>query len=304
MAKQSNQKILRALCVSAVNISIKKLRRLPVRNRAAISQNMLGAIAGDVIGSVYEADPVKTTEFPLFGTTSRFTDDTVLTVAIAQAILAGTGYADELKAFARRYPDAGYGAMFYQWMWAAQGEPYNSWGNGAAMRVSPIGFAFDSIDEVLVQAQKSAAVTHDHIEGIKGAQATALAVFLARSGESKDEIRSRIGARFGYDLQRTLADIRPQYRFDVSCQGSVPESIIAFLEAENFEHAIRNAVSLGGDSDTMACIAGGIAQAFFGEVPHAISGEVRKRLPSEFLQVIDEFDQTFAKRMAIPRDSM
>ena len=254
---------------------------------------MLGAIAGDVIGSVYEADPIKTTNFPLFGPQSRYTDDTVLTVAIAQAILTGTDYATRLKRYGRRYPDAGYGGMFYRWMWSTDSRPYNSWGNGAAMRVSPIGFAFASIDEVLAQAAISAAVTHNHPEGIKGAQATALAVFLARAGHTKSEIKAQISRRFDYDLERRLADIRPHYHFDVSCQGSVPQSIIAFLEAEDFEHALRNAISLGGDSDTMACIAGGIAQAFFGEVPDHIRTEVRGRLPDEFLRVLDDFSRMY-----------
>ena len=250
---------------------------------------MLGAVAGDVIGSVFEARPIKTTEFPLFGAGSTFTDDTVLTVAVAYAILHDVDYVIALKSFGRRYPHAGYGGSFYGWLASPASRPYNSWGNGSAMRVSPVGWAFDTVEDVLREARRSAEVTHDHPEGIKGAQATALAILLARQGATRAAIREEIAGRFGYDLGRTLDGIRPGYRFDVSCQGSVPESIIAFLEAEGVEDAIRKAISLGGDSDTMACIAGGIAEAFFGGVPDEIAAGVRARLPGEFLGVIDEF---------------
>jgi ADP-ribosylglycohydrolase len=250
---------------------------------------MLGAIAGDVIGSVYEAHPIKYTDFPLFGRSSHFTDDTVLTVAAAYSILEKCDYTTAFKTFGRRYPGAGYGSSFYQWIFSPDGRPYSSWGNGSAMRVSPVGFAFESVDAVLEEAGRSASVTHNHPEGIKGAQATALAVFLARKGENKDSIKSKIEKRFNYNLNRTLDDIRPEYRFDVSSQGSVPESIIAFLESKDFEDAVRKAVSLGGDSDTMACIAGGIAHAFYREIPENIVANVRERLPDEFLEIIDRF---------------
>jgi ADP-ribosylglycohydrolase len=254
---------------------------------------MLGAITGDVIGSAYEARPIKTVRFPLFSRHSRFTDDTVLTVAVAHAILQGKDYAVCLKDVGRRYPGAGYGASFYRWLFSPTSEPYDSWGNGAAMRVSPVGFAFDSVDEVLAQARKSAEVTHNHPEGIKGAQATALAVYLARTGESKDAIGREIAQRFGYDMNRSLDEIRLEYTFDVSCQGSVPESIIAFLESQDFEDAIRKAVSLGGDADTMAAIAGGIAQAFYGEIPQEIVSGVRERLPVDLLAVLDAFNARY-----------
>ena len=254
---------------------------------------MLGSIAGDIIGSVYEARPIKTTEFPLFGRHATFTDDTVMTVAAAYAILRDVDYTTAFKSFGRQYPNAGYGGFFYSWIFSAESQPYNSWGNGSAMRVSPIGFAFDTLDEVLRQAEKSAAVTHNHPEGIKGAQATALAIWLARRGEDKAAIRRQIGKRFGYDLDRTVDDIRPGYRFDVSCQGSVPESIVAFLDSNDFEDALRLAISLGGDGDTMACIAGGIAQAYFGEIPSAIVKGARQRLPEEFLQILDEFNVSY-----------
>jgi ADP-ribosylglycohydrolase len=253
---------------------------------------MLGAIAGDVIGSVYEAHPIKSTDFPLFGPHSQFTDDTVLTVATAYSILERCDYAEAFRTFGRRYPRAGYGGAFYHWLFSSHSGPYNSWGNGSAMRVSPVGFAVESIDAVLEEAERSASVTHNHPEGIKGAQATALAVFLARKGENKDSIKTEMERRFNYDLSRTLDDIRPEYLFDVSCQGSVPESITAFLESKDFEDAVRKAVSLGGDSDTMACIAGGIAHAFYRKIPEDIAANVRERLPAEFLEVIDRFTET------------
>ena len=255
--------------------------------------NMLGAIAGDVIGSVYEAHPIKHADFPLFGRQSRFTDDTVLTIATAYSILEECDYAEAFRTFGRRYPRAGYGGAFYHWLFSTESAPYNSWGNGSAMRVSPVGFAFESVDAVLEEAARSASVTHNHPEGIKGAQATALAIFLARKGESKDFIKSEIEKRFVYDLNRALDDIRPGYGFDVSCQGSVPESITAFLESKDFEDVVRKAVSLGGDSDTMACIAGGIAQAFYREIPENIVANVRERLPDEFLEIIDRFVDTY-----------
>lgn len=254
---------------------------------------MFGAIAGDVIGSVFEHRPVKSISFSLFSRSSRFTDDTVLTIAIAHSILNRTDYAISLKNFARTYPSAGYGQSFYYWMQSSDNQPYNSWGNGSAMRVSPVGFAFDAEDSVLSEAEKSAAVTHHHPEGIKGAQATALAIFLARQGTAKDVIRQTIADRFGYNFERTLDEIRPLYDFDVSCQGSVPESLLSFFESNDFEDAVRKAISLGGDTDTMACIAGGIAQAYYRKIPSNIVGEVRTRLPGEFLTVIDEFDTRF-----------
>jgi len=254
---------------------------------------MIGAIAGDVIGSVFEQYPIKSTQFELFSRHSRFTDDTVLTVAVADSILKNIDYATSLKTFGTKFPDAGYGASFFRWIFSSDMKPYNSWGNGSAMRVSPVGFAFSSVEEVLKEAQKSAEVTHNHPEGIKGAQAVALAIYLARSGKNKAAIKAEICHRFGYDLDRKLDDIRPHYTFDVSCQGSVPESIIAFLEGNNFEDTIRKGISLGGDSDTIACIAGGIAQAFYPDIPKDIISNVRKRLPGPFLDIIDEFCERY-----------
>jgi len=250
---------------------------------------MFGAIAGDIIGSVYEYQPIKTEEFPLFSAGCGFTDDTVMTVAVARAILEGGDYAAAMKDFGRRYPNAGYGGTFMKWIFEDAVQPYNSWGNGSAMRVSPIGLAFDSEERVLREAQLSAEVSHNHPEGIKGAQSTALAVFLARMGAGKEVIRHEISERFGYDLNRTVSEIRPTYRFDISCQGTVPEAIIAFLDSRDYEDAVRKAVSLGGDSDTLACIAGGIAAAFYKEIPPAIETTARKLLPEEFLEIIDKF---------------
>jgi ADP-ribosylglycohydrolase len=254
---------------------------------------MIGVIAGDVIGSVHEHTLTKSTDFLLFDPRCRFTDDTVLTVATAYAILTGTPYETAYRDFGREHPHAGYGGFFYQWLHAENPRPYGSWGNGSAMRVAPVGFAFGNADEVLREAERSAAVTHDHIEGIKGAQSTALAVFLARTGASKDEIRAQLAARFGYDLNRTIEQIRPDYRWDVSCQRSVPEAIMAFLDSSDVEGAIRLAVSLGGDADTQAAIAGGIAEAFYRSVPDAMVLAVRQRLPRRFIEVIEAFRQAF-----------
>jgi len=254
---------------------------------------MLGAIAGDIIGSVFEGNSTKKMGFNLFVYGSRFTDDSVMTVATAHQLLFDTGYIEAYQHYGVRYPDAGYGGHFKIWLRQDEPAPYNSWGNGSAMRASPIGFAGDSLPWVLDEAKLSAEVSHNHPEGIKGAQAAAVAVYLAKEGKSKDGIKSFISEQFGYDLNRRLDDIRPEYFFDVSCQGSVPESIIAFLESTGYEDCVRKAVSLGGDSDTQACIAGGIAQAFYGGVPQEIEKEVYKRLPDDLRSVLDAFNQKY-----------
>lgn len=254
---------------------------------------MLGAIAGDIIGSVYEKDPVKDTRFPLFREDSRFTDDTVLTVAVADCLLNEAPYAKNIKKYACNYPLAGYGGTFKKWMTGLINGPYNSWGNGAAMRVSPIGFAYEKLTDVMVAAKASAEVTHNHPEGIKGAQAVAAAVYLARSGFGKPLIKDHVERVFGYEMEKQLADIRPHYTFDVSSQGSVPPAILAFLESDNWESAVRNAISLGGDADTMACIAGAIAEAFYGGVPVEIEAEVMKRIPETFQNTIAVFYEAF-----------
>jgi len=230
---------------------------------------MIGAIAGDIIGSFYEAYPIKKKEFPLFSRGCTFTDDTVLTVALADSILNNRPYVNKLKEYHRSYPWAGYG--------------------GSAMRVSPVGFAYDDLETVLEKAKQSAEVTHNHPEGIKGAQATAAAIFLARTGNDKATLKEYIKNTFGYNLNIPLDEIRPTYYFDVSCQGSVPQSITAFLESESYEDAVRNAISLGGDSDTMACITGGIAQAFYGSVPDFIQETVFDILPARLKEITQQF---------------
>jgi len=252
---------------------------------------MLGAIAGDMIGSVYEFDNHRSKDFPLFTEATTFTDDTILSVAVADVLLHGGDYAKAFKAYYWRYPNpsGSYGARFHQWAAAPTLAPYNSWGNGSAMRVSPVGFAGTSLAAVLIEAEKTAAVTHNHPEGIKGAQATATAIFLARQGRSKDEIRDYVIQQFGYNLQRTVTEIRPTYTFNESCQGTVPEAIIAFLDSTDFEDAIRNAVSLGGDSDTLTCITGGIAHAFYGSVPDDIRQSVLERLDEPLRNVVEAF---------------
>lgn len=254
---------------------------------------MIGAIAGDIIGSVYEARPIKTKDFPLFHPACTFTDDSVLTVAIADAILTGASYLHSVRTIAARYPLAGYGGSFMRWLQSERPVPYNSWGNGAAMRVSPVGFAFNTMEEVLEEAEKTAVISHNHPEGIKGAQAVALAVFFARSGMDKKQLRTEISSRFGYDLDRTTDTIRPTYSFDISCQGTVPEAVIAFLDSVSYEDAVRNAVSLGGDSDTLACITGGIAEAYYGDVPAAITAKVQQVLPGDLWERVEQFRHTF-----------
>jgi ADP-ribosylglycohydrolase len=254
---------------------------------------MLGAIAGDIIGSVYEQHSIKSKTFPLFDPRCTFTDDTVLTVAVAEAILTGQSYLACCRRIGRSYPHAGYGGSFFHWLHAEAPRPYNSWGNGAAMRVSPVGFAFATEEEVLLQARRTAEITHNHPEGIKGAQATALAVFMARTGHDKAAIKSCLVENFGYDLDRSIDGIRPGYSFDISCQGTVPEAIIAFLDASTYEDAVRNAVSLGGDSDTLACIAGGIADAYYGGVPEEIADKVKELLTPDLWKVVRTFGEKY-----------
>ena len=256
---------------------------------------MMGAIGGDIVGSIYESRQIKTKEFPLFDARCRFTDDTVLTVAIAYAILTNTDYGDALRMIGRRYPNAGYGGSFIDWLLGPDSAPYNSWGNGSAMRVSPVGLAFTNETEVLHHAEQTASVTHNHPEGIKGAQATALAVFLVRNGASKEEVRKTISSRFGYDLDTSVKSIRPGYAFDVSCQGTVPQAVVCFLDSDSYEDAIRNAVSLGGDSDTLACIAGGIAEAFYGGVPAHVSQKIHELLPRDLLSITEDFCSRFSR---------
>jgi len=250
---------------------------------------MLGAIAGDVIGSVHEFIATKSTDFELFVDGSRFTDDTVLTVAVADCLLHGDDYVDAFHRYFCDYPNAGYGFNFFHWASEGRRDPYNSFGNGSAMRVSAVGHAFGSLDEVLRHAARSAEVTHNHPEGVKGAQATAAAIFLARQGHAKREIKTAIEQLFGYDLDRRLDDIRPTYGFDETCQGTVPQAIVAFLESADYEDAVRKAISLGGDADTLACIAGGIAEAHYGGVPAGIAERTLAILDDRLRAILDQF---------------
>lgn len=253
---------------------------------------MLGAIIGDIIGSRFEHRPCIDPDFSLFHPDCRFTDDSVLTAAVADALLHRKRFPHTLREYARRYPNAGYGHRFMVWALADDAPAYGSWGNGSAMRVAPVAYASDQLETVLHLAKSSAEATHNHPEGIAGAEATATAVFLARVGQTKEHIREIIEQRFGYDLQRSLSSIRANYRFEVSCSKSVPEAIIAFLEADCFETAVRNAVMLGGDADTQACIAGAIAEAWFGGVPEDIRKQGLTFLDDHLRSLLQQF-QTF-----------
>ena len=254
---------------------------------------MLGAIAGDIIGSIRENIPIKRKDFELFPKICFYTDDTVLTIAVADAILNNKDYGETIKKYARKHPLRGYGPKFSLWMMSPVSKPYNSLGNGSAMRVSPVGHAFNDEESVLEQAKKSAECTHNHPEGIKGAQAVALAIFLARSGCDKEEIRNQISGRFDYDLNRSIDEIRPHYKNDITCPGSVPEAIIAFLDSTDFEDAIRNAVSLGGDADTQAAIAGSIAEAFYNGIPEYILEKTWKKIHESFKKIIVSFSEKY-----------
>ena len=253
---------------------------------------MIGATAGDIAGSVHEFAGTKTKDFELFPPNCFFTDDTVLTVALADTILTGTPYTENLVRFCRLYPGAGYGSSFLTWAIGHDHKPYNSFGNGAAMRISPAGFAFDDLETVLAKAEEFTAVTHDHPEGIRGGIAAAACVFLARTGSSKDAIKAYVERMFGYDLSLHIDEIRPSYGFDESCQGTVPQAIRAFLDSKDFEDALRNAISLGGDADTLACIAGGIAQAFYG-VPAHIEARVYGILDEHLAGIAHRFSERF-----------
>jgi len=254
---------------------------------------MIGAVVGDIIGSVHEFDAPKHADFPLFDDAARFTDDTVLTIAVADCILSGASYVDKFHEYARAYPDRIYGSRFVHWVETGSREPYNSWGNGSAMRVSPVGFAKPDLDAVLAEAKRSAEVTHNHPEGIKGAQATAAAIHLALSGKSKDQIRESIESLFGYDLSRSVEEIRPTYDFNESCQGTVPEAMVAFLDSDSYESAVRLAISLGGDADTLACITGGIAEAYYGGVPAEIAERGLAKLDERLHDVVVRFRDKF-----------
>lgn len=252
---------------------------------------MLGAIAGDIIGSRYEHAGIKSKDFELFNRQSVFTDDTVLTIAVADSLLHNISYQEKFREYFLAYPVAGYGGRFRRWARSPKPAPYGSFGNGSAMRVSPIAWYYSTLEDVLEEARHSAEITHNHPEGIKGAQAVAAAIFMARTNSSKQAIKDCIEGRFHYDLSSSLDVIRPDYGFEISCQKSVPQALIAFLESTDYEDAVRNSVSLGGDSDTLACIAGGIAEAYYGGVPQVIAEAALSRLDERLLGVCKKWNQ-------------
>ena len=262
---------------------------------------MYGAILGDIIGSPYEFDRGnKSKDFPLFSRNSKFTDDSVMTLAVADAFLPIAPNTDDaeirrrlvrsMQTYGRKYPYAGYGGMFRRWLKDSKPQPYGSYGNGSAMRVSSAGWLFDNLETVRHMARLSAEVTHNHPEGIKGAEATASAIYLARTGSTKAEIKAYIEANFHYDLSRTCDKIRPAYRHVESCQETVPEAITAFLEGESFEDVIRTAVSMGGDCDTLTAIAGSIAEGFYG-VPEELKRQCREHLPEDLRKVLRRLEE-------------
>ncbi len=265
---------------------------------------MLGAIFGDIVGSVYEFHNTHDYGFRLLRHSSRPTDDSYMTLAVAEALMETMGKPDDeiraalvhrMQEAGHRHPDAGYGGMFFHWLTAADPQPYGSYGNGSAMRVSPAGWLYDTLVETLHAAGLTAEVTHNHPEGIKGAQAVAAGIFLARTGKTQEEIRQYITDTFGYDLSRTLDDIRPGYGFYEICQKSCPEAVTAFLEGNDYEDVIRKAITLGGDSDTIACMAGGIAEAYYG-MPDVYREETLRRLGDEYTDVIAAFEANRKKR--------
>jgi ADP-ribosylglycohydrolase len=258
---------------------------------------MLGAIAGDVIGSVHEFQGTKSVDFELFTPSSRFTDDTVLAVAVADCLLNGKQYVDAFHEYFLAYPNAGFGLGFYQWASARRRQPYNSYGNGSAMRVPAVGYAFESLDEVLAEAARSAEVTHNHPEGVKGAQAIAGAVFMARSGDSKRQITQAVQRMFGYDLSGSIDALRPTYQFDITCQGTVPAALLAFFESRDYEDAVRKAISLGGDADTLACITGAVAEAHYGGIPADIAARTLAALDDRLRSVTVQFCERYSIRL-------
>lgn len=262
---------------------------------------MWGAIIGDIVGSIYEFDNIRTKEFKLFSSDCFFTDDTVMTVAVAKSLLDSDGdydafarnTVDNLRIFGRKYPNAGYGGRFRVWLNEGYTYPYNSFGNGSAMRVSACGFAARTLEEAVQLAYNSAYCTHNHFEGIRGACAAAVAIFLARNGKSKEEIKEYI-CKYYYEIDFTLDEIRDTYSFNETCQETVPQALEAFFESDDFEDAIRNAISIGGDSDTLAAITGGVAQAYYG-IPDEIIAQARTYLDDFLLETVDRFNEKYMK---------
>lgn len=252
---------------------------------------MLGAICGDIIGSRFERFNYKGKDFDLFNESCRMTDDSILTLAVADAYMNNKDYCNTVVEYARENPLAGYGGSFIAWVDSSDHKPYNSWGNGSAMRVSALSWLINDMETLMEEAKKSAEITHNHPEGIKGAQAIAAAVFLARHGKGKDEIKKYIEENFGYDLKRTVKFLQETYQFDVSCQGSVPEAIICFLESSDFEDCIRTSISIGGDSDTIASMSGAISEAFYRKIPNEIISYSVKMISKnkKYMEVFEQF---------------
>lgn len=265
---------------------------------------MLGSIIGDIVGSIYEFNNIKTKDFPLFSDRCEFTDDSILTLATAEWLLDG-GKPDESGAYYLRHalrnpsPMGAYGSSFVRWIQrASQGDtaPYNSCGNGSAMRVGPVGWAYDTREEVLAAAKASADCTHNHPEGVKGAQATALCIMMARQGATKQEMRREIETTFGYDLSLTCDELRRTYDWEATCQGTVPQAICAFLEGQDFEDCVRNAISIGGDSDTLGCITGSIAEAYYG-IPRDLRERTLSFLPADYRALVEQFESRFGSKI-------
>ena len=250
---------------------------------------MIGAVIGDIIGSRFEFNNHRSEDFTLFTEKSKVTDDTILTIATADCLLHNKEYANTYQLYAQKYPNGNYGGMFSKWMYTSEPKPYGSFGNGSGMRVSPIGWFYSNLEDTLKEAEKSAAVTHNHPEGIKGAQSIALAIYLARMGSSKEEIKSAIESKFNYVLDFQLDSLRKTNKFDETCGVTVPQSIYCFLISSSFEDAIRKAISIGGDSDTIACMTGGIAEAFYKEISEDILANAQKVIPLEFWKIWEEF---------------
>ena len=266
---------------------------------------LISAILGDIAGSIFEFNPHKSVDINLHDNRMDFTDDTIMTIAVADWILndkklTKIGLAHKMQEWGRKYPNpmGAYGGMFSQWLNSDNPKPYNSWGNGAAMRVSAVGFAFNTMEETLNIAKKSAEVTHNHPEGIKGAQATAAAIFMARTGSTKEDIRKYISENFGYDLNRSCDEIRLTYGFDGSCQGTVPESIIAFLDSKDYEDALKLCISLGGDADTMGAITGAIAGAYYHRIPASAYEFGMGKLPADIRNVVTKFHAEHSRRVS------
>ncbi len=255
---------------------------------------MKGSIVGDIVGSIYEFHNNKSTSFPLFSNRCRYTDDSVISIATMDALMNRLSFATAYKRWYSKYPKAGYGPSFRRWAQSGSYSPYNSYGNGSAMRVAAVAWWAKSLEEALKLAKESAMATHNHPEGVKGAQATAAAIYLAKTGSTKAQIKQYVEKSFGYYLDESVDSIRVWYRYDVSCQGTCPQAIRCFLESNDFEHAIRLAVSIGGDTDTIACITGSIAEALYG-IPAPIEQQAMRRLPADLKEVVDQFYQRIGR---------